>query len=213
MTYKNSVKKRKNNFRQIYNLKIYSFVILEYKSKELKITILKLHDKLDEVIQMVKEIHDVKHLEKSGLKVDEMIENLSGKDGDTIRENFEKYEPIEGVLSELEEKANGYLFVVFSADWCRDCKTNVAAFAKILKRIPTINGVFFKGIKSAPKDPDIRWRVPPSPPEVNDFDLRKIPTIFIIDSNGKLVGEMLENPEHKPTLEEELVYILDKVQG
>ncbi len=213
MTYKNSVKKRKNNFRQIYLLKNYCFFVLEYKSKELIINIPKLHGKLNEVIKMVKEIHDVKHLEKSGVKVDEMIKNLSGKDGDIIRENFEKYEPIEGVLSELEEKAKGHLFVVFCADWCKDCKTNVAAFAKIVKLRPNINGVFFKGIKSAPKDPDIRWRVPPSPPEVNDFDLRKIPTIYIVDSNGKLVGEMLENPEHKPTLEEELVYILDNSQG
>jgi len=213
MPYKNSVKKRKNNFRIIYILKIYYFIILEYKSKELIIDTPKGHGKLNEVIKMVKEIHDVKHLEKSGVRVDEMIKNLSGNDGDIIRENFEKYEPIKEVLLELEEKAKGYLFVVFCADWCKDCKTNIAAFAKMVKLKPAINGVFFKGLKSAPKDPDIRWRVPPSPPEVNDFDLRKIPTIYIVDSNGKLVGEMLENPEHKPTLEEELVYILDNVQG
>lgn len=165
------------------------------------------------MINLVKEIHDVIQLEKNGLNVDDMIKNLSGTDGDVIRENIEKYEPVKEVLSELEEKANGYLFVVFSADWCKDCKTNVAAFAKMIQLRPNINGVFFKGIKSAPKDPDIRWRVPPSPPEVNDFDLRKIPTIYIIDSNGKIAGEMLENPEHKPTLEEELVYILDNAQG
>ena len=73
--------------------------------------------------------------------------------------------------------------------------------------------MFFKGIKSAPLDPDTRWRVPPSPPEVNDFDLRKIPTFYILDSSGKQVGEMIENPEVKPTVEEELVYILDNVQG
>ena len=162
---------------------------------------------------MVKEIHDIKHLENSSVRVDEMIKNLSGTDGEIIKENFEKYEPIEEVLSELEEKAKGYLFVVFSADWCKDCKIVTAAFAKIIKLRPTINSVFYKGIKSAPKDPNIRWRVPPSPPEVNDFDLRKIPTIYILDSNGKLIGEMIENPEHKPTLEEELVYILDKAQG
>ncbi len=194
-------------------MKIYYFIILEYKSKELIINKPRLHGKLNEVIQMVKEIHDVKHLEKAGMQVDEMIKNLKGTDGEILRENFEKYEPKMDVLSELEEKAKGYLFVVFCADWCRDCKTNVAAFAKMIKLKPGINGVFYKGIKTAPKDPDIRWRVPPSPLEVNDFDLRKIPTIYIVDSNGKLVGEMLENPEHKPTLEEELLFILDNAQG
>ena len=163
---------------------------------------------------MIKEIHDIKHLEQAGMQVDEMLEKLSGIDGAlAMKENYEKYEPIPEVLSELEEKAKGYLFVVFCADWCKDCKTNIGYFAKMIKLKPSINGVFFKGLKSAPKDPDVRWRVPPSPPEVNDFDLRKIPSIFILNSEGKQVGEMIENPQVKPTLEEELVYILDNVQG
>ncbi|MBK5113816.1 MAG: thioredoxin family protein [Candidatus Heimdallarchaeota archaeon] len=162
---------------------------------------------------MVKEIHDIKHLEKAGMQVDEMIEKLSGTDGEVMKENYEKYEPNQEALSELEEKAKDYLFVVFCAEWCGDCKTTAAYFAKIVKLKPSINGVFFKGLKSAPKDPDVRWRVPPSPPEVNDFDLRKIPTIFILNSEGKLVGEMIENPQIKSTVEEELVYILDNIQG
>jgi thiol-disulfide isomerase/thioredoxin len=162
---------------------------------------------------MVKEIHDVKHLEKAGMQVDEMITNLSGTDGEVMKENYEKYEPNQEALSELEEKAKDYLFVVFCAEWCKDCKTTAAYFAKIVKLKPSINGIFFKGLKSAPKDPDVRWRVPPSPPEVNDFDLRKIPTIFILNSEGKLVGEMIENPQIKSTVEEELVYILDNIQG
>jgi thiol-disulfide isomerase/thioredoxin len=162
---------------------------------------------------MVKEIHDVKHLESAGMQVDEMISKLSGTDGEVMKENYEKYKPKQEVLSELEEKAKDLLFVVFCAEWCRDCKTTAAYFAKIVKLKPSINGVFFKGLKSAPKDPDVRWRVPPSPPEVNDFDLRKIPTIYILNSEGKIVGELIENPAVKPTVEEELIYILDKIQG
>jgi len=120
---------------------------------------------------MVKEIHNIKHLENTGMKVDEMLSNLSGNDGEVMRENYKKYEPKLDALNELELKANGYFFVVFCAEWCKDCKTNVAYFAKMIKLKPSIKGVFFKGLKSAPKDPDVRWRVPPSPPEVNDFDL------------------------------------------
>ncbi|NHK29957.1 MAG: hypothetical protein FK730_01305 [Asgard group archaeon] len=162
---------------------------------------------------MIKEIHDLNQLKANGLSVSEMIEKLAGEDGETIKENMEKYQPNEQVISQLASKINGFTFVIFSADWCKDCKINVAAFAKIMKFIPEINAIFFKGLKSAPKDPNVRWRVPPSPPEVNDFDLRKIPTFYILNEKGKVVGEIIENPEVKPTLEEELVYILDKNQG
>lgn len=162
---------------------------------------------------MIKEIHDLKQLKANGLSVKEMIEKLEGNDGDVIKEKIEKYQPNEQIVTQLASKINGYTIVVFSADWCKDCKVNVAAFAKILQLRPEINAIFFKGIKSAPKDPNVRWRVPPSPPEVNDFDLRKIPTFYILDNNGKVVGEIVENPKTKPTLEEELVYILDKIQG
>ncbi len=160
---------------------------------------------------MIKKIHNLNQLKANGLSVKEMIEKLEGKDGEIIKENIVNYQPNELIVSQLASKMNGYTIVVFSADWCKDCKVNVAAFVKILQLKPDINAIFFKGIKSAPKDPDIRWRVPPSPQEVNEFDLKKIPTFYILDSNGKVVGEIIENPTIKPTLEEELVYILDNI--
>ncbi|NHJ39132.1 MAG: hypothetical protein FK731_03795 [Asgard group archaeon] len=160
---------------------------------------------------MIKKIHNLNQLKANGLSVKEMIEKLEGKDGEIIKENIVNYQPNELVVSQLAPKMNGYTIVVFSADWCKDCKVYVAALVKILQLKPDINAIFFKGIKSAPKDPDIRWRVPPSPQEVNEFDLKKIPTFYILDSNGKVVGEIIENPTIKPTLEEELVYILDNI--
>ena len=160
---------------------------------------------------MSQQTHDLSQLRKNGLTVKEMVEKLSGKDGEIIKENIKNYQPKVDVLEKLAEKAKGYTFVVFSADWCKDCKVNVAAFAKILEFKPEIDSIFFKGLKSAPLDPEVRWRVPPSPPEVNEFDLRKIPTFYILDANGNVVTEMIENPEHKPTLEEELLYLLEKL--
>jgi len=155
--------------------------------------------------------HNLEQLRENGLSVNELIEKLSGKDGEIIKENIKKYQPKLEVLDQLAEKAKGYTFVVFSADWCKDCKVNVSAFVKILQLKPEIEAIFFKGLKSAPLDPDVRWRVPPSPPEVNEFDLRKIPTFYILDATGKVVAEMIENPEHKPTLEEELLYLLENL--
>ncbi len=160
---------------------------------------------------MVKEKHDLAQLKKNGKTVEDYMSCLEGKSGEEIKTNCELYEPKEDIIAALAEKAKGYTFIVFSAVWCKDCKSNVAAFAKILEKQPDIEGYFFSGIKTAPLDPDIRWRVPPSHPEVNDFDLRKIPTFYILNSEGVQVAEMIENPEHKETLEEELLYILENL--
>ncbi|HUT82969.1 MAG TPA: thioredoxin family protein [Candidatus Bathyarchaeia archaeon] len=161
----------------------------------------------------MEDAHDLNKLKTNGLSVTEMVNKLEGKDGEIIKENIKDYQPKKDILKKLSEKAKGFLFVVFSADWCKDCKVNVAAFAKMLLIEPSIEAVFFKGIKSAPLDPEVRWRIPPSPPEVNEFDLRKIPTFYVLDKKGKQVGEMIENPEIKSTLEEELLYILENIQG
>ena len=91
---------------------------------------------------MVKEIHDLKQLESNGLALDEMIEKLQGSDGEILKYNITNYEPKIEIVNKLAEKANGYTIVVFSADWCKDCKTNVAAFAKILQVNSDIKAIF-----------------------------------------------------------------------
>jgi len=161
---------------------------------------------------MSKKQHDLKQLKKNGVNVIQLIDSLSGTDGDIFKENIKNYQPKEDVINLLEQKAKGYTFIIFSAEWCKDCKANVAAFIKILQKKPKIDAVFFKGLKTAPLGGDVRWKIPPSPPEVLEFDLRKIPTFYILNSKGDLMGEMIENPIHKPTLEEELVYILDSIK-
>lgn len=161
---------------------------------------------------MVKEKHDLKSLKENGITYKEYIDSLSGKSGEEFKQNYIDYNPKMDVVNKLAEKSKGYTFVVFSAVWCKDCKINCGAFLKIVEMKPEIEAIFFKEIKSAPLDPNVRWRVPPSPPEVDDFDLRKIPTFYILNREGKVVGEMIENPEHKETLEEELVYILENLR-
>ncbi|MHA1187523.1 MAG: thioredoxin family protein [Candidatus Heimdallarchaeota archaeon] len=160
---------------------------------------------------MVLEKHDLKKLYENGKNVDEVIESFNCKTADDIRNNCENYEPNHDVVKELVAKAKGYTIVVFSADWCKDCKINVGPFAKIVQLYPEIDAIFFKGIKTAPMDPDIKWKVPPSPPEVNDFDLQRLPTFFILDSEGYVKTILLENPKTKPTVEEELLYLIENI--
>ena len=160
---------------------------------------------------MVLEKHDLKKLHVNGKKIDEVIESFDCKGSEDIKSNCENYEPKHEVVKELITKAKDHTIVVFSADWCKDCKSNVGAFSKIVQLYPEIDAIFFKGIKSAPLDPDIRWKVPPSPPEVDEFDLRRIPTFYILDSEGYVKAELLENPVTKPTVEEELLYLIENI--
>lgn len=155
--------------------------------------------------------HDIDKLRKNGITTEEYIDSLEGKSGKELEENYQKYQPKKEIIKKLAEEAKGYTFIAFSAVWCKDCKTNMAAFAKIVKEQPEIDAICFKGIKSAPLDPNIRWRIPPSPKEVDEFNLERIPTIYILDSKGQQVAEMIENPKNKETLEEELLYLLENL--
>jgi hypothetical protein len=53
-----------------------------------------------------------------------------------------------------------------------------------------------------------KWRIPPSPPEVETFHVDKIPLIILFDKQGKEIGRIIENPRETPTLEEELLKII-----
>jgi len=59
-----------------------------------------------------------------------------------------------------------------------------------------------------PLNPNRRWRIPPSPPEVEEYNIEKSPTIILFDRKGNEVGRITENPEIMPTLEEELLEII-----
>jgi len=66
----------------------------------------------------------------------------------------------------------------------------------------------FGGLKKDPLSHTRKWRIPPSPPEVETFHVDKIPLIILFDREGKEIGKIVENPREKPTLEEELLKII-----
>ena len=66
----------------------------------------------------------------------------------------------------------------------------------------------FGGLKKDLLNLKRKWRVPPSPPEVEIFKVDKIPLIIVVDREGKEIGRIVENPKHMPTLEQELYEII-----
>jgi len=52
------------------------------------------------------------------------------------------------------------------------------------------------------------WSIPPSPEEVEEFSVRRIPTIFVLDREGRVMGEIVESPPAGKSLEAALLDIL-----
>jgi thiol-disulfide isomerase/thioredoxin len=109
-------------------------------------------------------------------------------------------------IAEIKEFADKYFIVAFSAEWCKDCAANIPVLALISEETGLEVRVF-GGLMKDPLSHERKWRIPPSPPEVETFNVDKIPLIILFDKEGNEVGRIVENPK-APTLEEELLKII-----
>jgi thiol-disulfide isomerase/thioredoxin len=107
--------------------------------------------------------------------------------------------------------ADKYVVVVFSAEWCKDCASNIPVLA-LISEATGIEVRVFGSLKKDPLDHAKKWRIPPSPPEVETFNVDKIPLIILFDREGKESGRIIENSSKMPTLEEELCEIIKTQQ-
>ena len=136
--------------------------------------------------------------------------------------NFDKYQPnldvINKIKSFLDEKEEIISIIAFGASWCGDCKRNIPRLAKIDKvvederfKIEMLSNIKVKAPYAREKGKVI-WISPPSPPETIDvkFDMFHIPAMYIFNKSGDCLGKIDENPEHKNTLEEEILYYLEQ---
>ncbi len=112
-------------------------------------------------------------------------------------------------VNQLKEFSNRYLIVAFSAEWCKDCAANIPVLA-LISEATGLEVRIFGGLKRDPLNPKRKWRIPPSPPEVETFKVDKTPTIMLVKREGEEVGRIIENPKYMPTLEQELYEIIKK---
>jgi thiol-disulfide isomerase/thioredoxin len=121
---------------------------------------------------------------------------------------LEDYRLDEAAARRLRELAGGVVVFVFSAEWCPDCHRNVP----VLKLIQDATGIevnVFGHLKKDISDAGRLWKIPPSPPEVEDFGVERIPLIVVFNPEGELLGEIVENPPGGETLEKALLDILE----
>jgi thiol-disulfide isomerase/thioredoxin len=106
----------------------------------------------------------------------------------------------------------GYSIVSIFADWCGDARKALPVLAllekEIGKDIPSLCGM-----KKPPYGSDKLWAVPPSPVEVDTFEVTSSPTILIFNKEGEEVGRIKTKPKMTYTVEQEIVKIIEDSQS
>lgn len=135
------------------------------------------------------------------------VDALSEKDKDIVMEAYDEYSIKTDVVEELRGLMKGMKVIVFSAPWCGDCKRAMPVLLH-LEEMLSLDIMVFGKIKTAPLDPNVQWAVPPSPPEINEWNVKAIPWFIFYNEDGEEVGILIEKPKVKETLEEEILYVL-----
>jgi thiol-disulfide isomerase/thioredoxin len=151
-------------------------------------------------------IYNIESLRKKSEPVAKYLEEAYETTRSFAR-HLEDYRLDEEATRMLRDLAEGVVVFVFSAEWCPDCHRNVP----VLKLIQDATGIevnVFGHLKKDVSDASRLWKIPPSPPEVKDFEVNKIPLIVVLNMAGMMIGEIVENPPEGQTLEKALLDIL-----
>jgi len=135
--------------------------------------------------------------------------NEVAPDNPIFRQRHDEYRIDEKTVNKLSEYADSVLIVAFSAEWCKDCHNNIPALDHISEATGIAVRVFGHLMRDA-KGSKRRWRIPPSPIEVDEFNVIKIPHIVILTQKGEEIGEIIENPPEGVSLEKAILDILEK---
>ena len=111
-------------------------------------------------------------------------------------------------VEKLRDLMNDYSIVILFADWCGDARRALPVLALLEKELDrTI--LALGGMTKPPYGSDKHWAVPPSPPEVDLCDITSSPTIMIFGKDGAEVGRIRTRPKMTPTIEQEIVKIIE----
>jgi len=123
-------------------------------------------------------------------------------------QKYESYELEADIVTKLNCHRPDYTIIAFSAEWCPDCYNNIPVLAHIQEQTEIKTRIFGHLMRDA-KNPNKRWRIPPSPEEVELFDLVKIPSMYVLDKEGNMLGKIIENPPEGKSLEAAILEILE----
>jgi thiol-disulfide isomerase/thioredoxin len=124
----------------------------------------------------------------------------------------EDYKLNSNAVKKLIEFAKEYHIVVLFADWCGDARKAVPVLS-LIEQATEMKIVALGGMTKPPYGSSKHWAVPPSPAEVDIFGITSSPTILIFNSDGNEIGRIKTRPKMEPTLEQEIVKIIQDSKG
>jgi thiol-disulfide isomerase/thioredoxin len=154
---------------------------------------------------------NLSEIRKKTVSVEQYLDSLEEPFRKKFSTRKQTYTPNQRAVNELKKVADKYVIVAFSAEWCKDCTANIPVLA-LISEATGLEVRIFGGLKKDSLSRTRKWKIPPSPMEVEAFQVDKIPLIIVLDKEGKDIGKIIENPREKPTLEEELVNITGAFQ-
>jgi thiol-disulfide isomerase/thioredoxin len=152
-------------------------------------------------------MYDLEYMNECSTDVLEYIEASKEKAPQYI-ERYNEYTLDEEVSTKIECHKDNYTIVAFSAEWCPDCYRNIPVLAHIQEKAGLKTRVF-GGLMRDAKNPNRAWACPPSPVQVDEFEVVKIPTMYILNKDGELEGKIVENAPEGKTLERAVLDILE----
>ncbi len=151
--------------------------------------------------------YDLTRLRKNSEGIADYLSSVSGE-APAFAKRKREYRLNENITGELKRHSGEAVVIVFSAEWCPDCHSNVPVLG-LLSEATGLDVRVFGYLKRDTKNPDKRWRIPPSPAEVREFNVIKIPLIVVLNKEGEKIGEIVEKPPEGKSIEEALLNILE----
>jgi len=150
---------------------------------------------------------DLAQIERRTVSISEYLRTLDERFRQKFIEAKSTYQSKQGSIDQLRNAASEYVIVVFSAAWCKDCAVMIPALALISEETG-LHVRVFGALKKDALNPSCKWRIPPSPPEVQMFGVDKIPLAIVCERHGLEIGRIAEKPSQNLSLEEELLEIV-----
>lgn len=153
-------------------------------------------------------MYDISRLRKNSETLERYLASIPS-DNKVFSKTRVDYQPEGMIIEGLKKSAKDAFIIVFSAEWCPDCAKQLPPLAKIAQEAGIEVRVFGHLMRN-PLNPNERWRIPPSPLEVREFNVTKIPLIVVLNARGEKLGEIVESPPEGLSLEEALLKILER---
>lgn len=125
----------------------------------------------------------------------------------------QEYKLNQDAIDQLAKISKDYSIVIIFADWCSDARKAVPVMSLIEEetgqRIAALGGMTKPPYGSGTGK---FWAVPPSPKEVDTFEITSSPTVLVFNKQGEEIGRIKTRPKMTPSIEQEIVKVIEDSQ-